>query len=66
MAIRVNGDTHPHRTGMTVAELLAELRFTWRLKTVFLDGRRIPVEEHGTTVIEDGADVKVIHLMAGG
>lgn len=66
MAITVNGDVHPHREGLTVEELLRDLRFSWPLKTVFIDGRRVAKEAYAETAIEDGAEVKVIHLMAGG
>ena len=66
MAITVNGELHPHREGMTVAALLDELRYTWPLKTVFVDGAVVRKADHAATVLEDGADVKVLHLMAGG
>jgi sulfur carrier protein len=66
MAITVNGDPHPHRDGLTVEELLDELRFTYPLKTVLVDGRRVPRDAYAGTVLDDGAEVKVLHLMAGG
>ena len=66
MPITVNGEPHPHREGLTVQHLLDELKFTWALKTVFIDDSRVRRDQYEATVIADGAEVKVLHLMAGG
>jgi thiamine biosynthesis protein ThiS len=66
MSLTVNGDEHPFREGMTVAELLAEKKYSWPLITVYVSGARIPKSQWSTTVLRDGDVVKVIHLMAGG
>ena len=66
MAITVNGDRHPFRDGMTVEDLMVELKFSWPLKTVFIGERRVPREEYATTDVHDGDEIRVIHLMAGG
>jgi sulfur carrier protein len=59
-------DTVPWRRGMTVSDLLAEMRFTFRLVIVTIDGTRVPHDAFEVTPIPNGADVRVIHLMAGG
>ena len=64
--IEVNGDTHPWREGMTVADLLEEKRYTFPMKVVRMDGRLVRKDEYDRTPVPDGARVAVIHLTSGG
>lgn len=66
MPITINGDEHPWRDGLTVAQLLAEKKFSFPLKTVFVNGRRIPKLEQDALQLSDGDQVEVIHMMSGG
>jgi thiamine biosynthesis protein ThiS len=66
MALTVNGETHPWRDGLTVGVVRAEKRFSYPLKTVFVNGIRIDRKAHDTTVLSDGDEVEVLHLMSGG
>jgi sulfur carrier protein len=66
VALTVNTEPHPHRDGMTVAELLEEKKFSWPLITVYVGEARVPKERWASTVLRDGDVVRVIHLMAGG
>ena len=66
MALIVNKDPHPFREGLTVTELLAEKKYSWRLISVFIGETRIHKDQWETTVLHDGDEVRVIHLMAGG
>jgi sulfur carrier protein len=59
-------DTVAWRPGMTVSDLLTEMRFTFPRVVVTVDGTHVPHNAYETTVIPEGADVRVIHLMAGG
>ncbi len=52
--------------GLTVAGLLERLRFTFPRLIVSVNGETVAPEEYATRAIPDGADVRVIHLMAGG
>lgn len=52
--------------GMTVTELLKQLRFTFPLIIVSVDGVLVPKEEYATRQIPDSAEVKVLHMTAGG
>ena len=65
--IRVNGkfevDWEP---GMTVTRLLARLKFSFPLLIVSVDGVLIPKEEYSTQQVPDDAEVKVLHMTAGG
>jgi sulfur carrier protein len=66
LTITVNGETHPWRKGLTISALLNEKRFSYPLKTVFVNATRIDRKAHDTTVLQDGDKVEVIHLMSGG
>jgi len=65
--IRIN-DRHEvdWREGMTVADLLEEMNYTFHEIIVKVDGELVPKEAYDTTTVPDGADVKAIHLIAGG
>ena len=65
--IQVN-DRHevPWREGMTVADVLKEMNYTYHEIIVKVDGELVLKEAYDTTTVPDGADVKAIHLIAGG
>lgn len=52
--------------GMTVRDVLRMCGFTYSLITVTVNGQVVPREEFDTFSIPPGADVRVIHLIAGG
>jgi thiamine biosynthesis protein ThiS len=54
------------REGMTVNSVLEVLKFTFPMIIVSVNGKVVPRSEYGTTIIPDNAEVKVIHLVAGG
>jgi sulfur carrier protein len=65
--IRVNDrDEIEWEEGLTVSALLARFRYTFPHIIVKIDGEVIRREEYPTYAILDGADVRVIHLIAGG
>ena len=65
--IRINNrDEVTWVEGLTVAGLLEQLRFTYPHLVVKIDGEVIPDEAFPTRTIPNGADVWVIHLIAGG
>ena len=66
MSLTVNGEAHPFREGLTVAEVLEEKKYSWPLKTVYVGETRIPKDQWESTVLQDGEVVRVLHLMAGG
>ena len=66
MALTVNGERHPYREGLTISALLQEKRFSYPLKTVFVNGVRIERTAYDTTVVSDGDEIQVVHLMSGG
>lgn len=54
------------RPGMTVEDLLREMRFTFPRVIVTIDDTRVPHDAYDATLVPEGADVRVIHMMAGG
>lgn len=66
MALTVNGDPHPCRDGMTVAELLREKSFSFPLRVILVNKQVVKREQVPTTVLHDGDVVEVIHLIGGG
>jgi thiamine biosynthesis protein ThiS len=65
--IRINDrDEVSWEEGLTVSNLLERLRYTFAHIIVKVNGEVIPREEYHICTIPDGADVWVIHLIAGG
>jgi len=65
--IRVNDrDKVEWQEGMTVTRLLEACHFTAPKIAVFVNGELIRREVYETYQIEDGSDVKVLHLIGGG
>lgn len=54
------------RPGMTVRDLLQACNYTFPLINVTVNGMLVKKELYDSFEIEDGADVKVIHLITGG
>lgn len=52
--------------GLTVAELLTVKTYTYPHIIVSINGQVVPHDAYAETLIPDGADVRVIHLIAGG
>jgi thiamine biosynthesis protein ThiS len=51
---------------ITVTDLLELRRYTFRMRTVKINGRRIDRERYDDEIIRDGDTVQVIYLMSGG
>ncbi len=65
--VRVNGNRElPWSQGMTVRDVLRLCGFTYPLVAVSVNGQPVSREEFDAFPIPPGADVRVIHLIAGG
>ncbi|MBZ4653976.1 MAG: thiamine biosynthesis protein ThiS [Peptococcaceae bacterium] len=64
--IKVNGEDFPWEEGLTVKKLLEKKGYTFPTIVVLINGLSVPENEYVSTIIPDGADVKAIHLVAGG
>jgi len=54
------------REDMTVEDVLRALGFTYPLVVVFVNGRLVSRGAYATFPVADGAEVKVLHMVAGG
>jgi sulfur carrier protein len=54
------------REGMTVSDLLDQLNYTYHQIIVTVNGELVRKESYDTHLVPYGADVKAIHLIAGG
>ena len=61
-----NRDKIEWQDGLTVSTLLERLRYTFTHIIVKIDDQVVPRDDYPTRLIPDGADVWVIHLIAGG
>jgi len=65
--IRVNNrDEIEWEEGLTISALLEKLRYTYPHIIVSIDGQVVHREQYATQTIPDGAEVRVLHLSAGG
>ncbi|MDF2520260.1 MAG: thiamine biosynthesis protein ThiS [Clostridia bacterium] len=64
--IKLNNRDYEWEEGLTVRRLLQKETFTYPRLIVKINNVLVPDEEFESTVIRDGDDVKVIHLLAGG
>jgi sulfur carrier protein len=51
---------------ITVERLLEIKRYTFRMRTVKINGRIVDRDSYGGELIHDGDNVQVIYLMSGG
>ncbi len=64
--VTVNGESMPHRPGMTVQDILDARNYVFRMLAVSVTGRIVARKDYKTTQVPDGADVQVIHMISGG
>lgn len=64
--ITVNGNIIEWREGMTVTDVLSVMKYTFKLLVVHVNENNIKRDDWPKTLVPEGAEVKVIHLMSGG
>lgn len=64
--ITVNGDKIPYEDNMTVTRVLQVMNYIFRMLIVRINGELVQKKDYPTTVIPEGANVEVIHLISGG
>lgn len=64
--LNVNDLPLVYEEGMTVADLLKALDYGVRMLAVWVDGELVPRDAYEKTTLRDGADVKVVPMIAGG
>ena len=64
--LKVNNTEHPFHEGMTIKTLMEEKGFVFHRIIVRLNGRVVEDADFAETLLQDGDDVKAIHVFAGG
>lgn len=64
--IKVGGEDHPWREGMTVAQLLKEMNDPYPYAVVRLNGKLVSLPDFDKTPIPDEAEIFFIPIIAGG
>ncbi len=64
--IKVNTREREWHKGLTVRGLLDEEQFVFKHIIVRINGAYVAEEDYAKTPIQDGDDVMVLHLIAGG
>lgn len=64
--IKVNTRDHSWHEGLTVRRVIEEKQYTFHQLVVKVNGDFIPEEKYDHHLVNDGDDVMIIHLMAGG
>lgn len=67
MKIILNGrEEEFERDTMSVSEMLDLKKFSFRMRIVKVNGKLIPRDDYGSSVINDGDNVQMFYLMSGG
>ena len=67
MKIILNGrEEEFERETMSVSEMLDLKKFSFRMRIVKVNGKLIPRDDYGSSVINDGDNVQMFYLMSGG
>ena len=61
-----NNNTELNYKEISVKELLAVQKFTFKMLIIKINGVIVKKDDHETTIIKDGDKVDVIHLISGG
>ncbi|WP_312811671.1 sulfur carrier protein ThiS [Sedimentibacter sp.] len=64
--IKLNNRDFQWEEGMTVEDIMKIKKFSYSRIIVKVNDKHIEQEDYATTVVNDGDDVKMIHLLAGG
>ena len=66
MRVMVNGEEHQVEPSTTVKQLLASLGLGDTLVAVERNEEVVPRARHGSTALEEGDRVEVVHFVGGG
>ncbi len=64
--INVNGHTIDWQEGMVIQDVLRIMNYTFKMLVIKIDGKLVPKDAYGSTLVPEGATVHVIHLISGG
>lgn len=66
LIIKLNGRDFLWEEGMTIEDIMNKNKFIFPKIIVKINGKHIEKEDYSTTIVNDGDDVQMIHLLAGG
>jgi sulfur carrier protein len=66
LIIKLNGRDFHWEDGMTVEDIMNKNKFIFPKIIVKINGQHIEKEDYPKTVVKDGDNVQMIHLLAGG
>ncbi len=64
--ITVNGNTVDWEEGLTISALLIKMHYTFKMLIIKVNGHLVKKDQYDATLVPEGADVAVIHLISGG
>jgi sulfur carrier protein len=64
--IIVNGNEIDWEENLTITGVLKKMNYTFRMLVIKINGVLVRKGDYDTTVVPDGANVEVIHLISGG
>ncbi len=64
--IKVNNRDFQWEQGMTVDDIMKIKKFSWPKIIVKINGQHVEEEDYKTRIVNDGDDVQMLHLLAGG
>ncbi len=62
----VNDEPLEYDEGMTVADVLKKKNYIFRMLAVWVNGQFVARGTYDRAPVPDGAEVKVLHMIAGG
>jgi len=67
MKITLNNNPEEFDSGcLTINQLLKAKNFTFKMLVIKVNGALVKKTDYDTTVVNEGDDVKVLHLISGG
>lgn len=66
MKIRINGEEREIAGGLSIAGLLEELKIRPGRVVVELNRNIVAREAHGSTLLDDGDALEIVHFVGGG
>lgn len=64
--IKVNQETIDWEENLTIDRVLKIMNYTFKMIVVKVNGELVKKEDYDTKIIPEGAEVQIIHLIAGG
>jgi len=64
--IKLNGRDFSWEDNLTIQGIIEKKKYTFPKLIVKLNGQHIEKEDYETTYVNDGDNVQIIHLLAGG